>query len=267
MGGGTTLAAVSGGRVPVLAGRRARGARGDELRVLRRHARHRLGEHVPDHRCSWCFGAVAVIGDRAGHGRLPQRRSRRCWPRRPRVPAPDARARLAARTSSATRSSRSRRSPSRTSRSSASPRERMAQFKKTVIFYPLCMLGDLAALRVPGRDGQPRDRRPGDQGQAGGAPDAGRPRARRLTGRGARRAARRRRPGDDVLLLLLNQLRAGLAGGPAGRGHHGRGDGQRLADPGALHHVHGGRVRPLRGQGALRRGGAGADRTGVRRSA
>ena len=54
MGGGTTLRAVSSGLVPVLARRRGRVAGGDELRVLRRHARHRLGQRVPD-------GAVPAV--------------------------------------------------------------------------------------------------------------------------------------------------------------------------------------------------------------
>ena len=55
MGGGQTLEAIStiSGRAAVALGelrgrRRDRGAGGDELRLLRRDARHGLGEHVPD---------------------------------------------------------------------------------------------------------------------------------------------------------------------------------------------------------------------------
>ena len=54
MGGGTTLRVRQRRAGPVLARRRGRVARGDELRLLRRDARHRLGERVPD-------GAVPVV--------------------------------------------------------------------------------------------------------------------------------------------------------------------------------------------------------------
>ena len=49
VGGGTTLATVTEGLVPVLARRRHRLVRHHELRVPRRYARHGVGECVPDH--------------------------------------------------------------------------------------------------------------------------------------------------------------------------------------------------------------------------
>ena len=48
MGGGTTLNAISGGRGAFLVWRRDRRDGGDELRLLRRHARHGLGQHFSD---------------------------------------------------------------------------------------------------------------------------------------------------------------------------------------------------------------------------
>ena len=54
------------------------------------------------------------------------------------------------------------------------------------------------------------------------------------------------------------RLRAAVAGGAARRVRHGGGDGQRFADPRAVDDVHRRRVRLLRRQGPLRRGGPGA---------
>ncbi len=50
---------------------------------------------------------------------------------------------------------------------------KMGQFKKTVIFYPTLHPGDLAALRVSRRDGEPRDRCAGDSREAGSAARVG----------------------------------------------------------------------------------------------
>ena len=117
MGGGTTLQRGQQRAGALLARRRGRVAGGHGLRVLRRHARHRLGQHVPD-------GPVPVVrrhrgrGDRARHGRIRRTRWSRCSRRRPRRRCSPASASRRS-TFSATPSSRSRRSPSRTSASSA----------------------------------------------------------------------------------------------------------------------------------------------------
>ena len=77
MGGGTALARDHRRRRAVLARRRGRRAGRDELRVLRRHARHGLGQHVSDR-------AVPVVRrgradrDRPRHGRLLRRDGERC---------------------------------------------------------------------------------------------------------------------------------------------------------------------------------------------
>ena len=72
MGGGTALRAITGGFIPYLARRRGGRAGRDELRVLRRHARHRLGQRVSDR------PVPVVRRDRAGrdrprHGRVSRR--------------------------------------------------------------------------------------------------------------------------------------------------------------------------------------------------
>ena len=72
MGGGTALRAISGGCIPYLARRRDRRAGRHELRVLRRHARHGLGQRVPDR------PVPVVRRDRADrhrprHGRVSRR--------------------------------------------------------------------------------------------------------------------------------------------------------------------------------------------------
>jgi hypothetical protein len=70
MGGGTVLATVSGGLVPYWFGAGPGGSGSDELRVLRRHARHCLGQHVAD-------GAVPELRrDRRGRDRLEDGRLR-----------------------------------------------------------------------------------------------------------------------------------------------------------------------------------------------
>ena len=61
-------------------------------------------------------------------------------------------------------------------------------------------------------------------------------------------------------------LRAAVARGDSRRRHHGRRDGERLADSRALDDVHRGCVRVLRSQGALRRSGPGPDRPHIRRA-
>src|SRR6266496_2112202 len=139
---------------------------------------------------------------------------------------------------------------------------RMAQFRKTVVLYPLCImaiwlpcvfLGVMAnrVTDVPqiaekiGRE---------SPGRPGGEPDP----------REARGAAgedgRRRGPAAPPRSLC-----AALAGRDPGGGDHGRGHGHRLPDPRPLDHVHGGRVRPLRRQGALRGSRAGPSGTRLRR--
>ena len=81
MGGGTTLRGGERRARAVLAGRRGGGPGGDELRLLRRDARHGVGEHVPD-RALPRVRRGRGRGHRARHGRLPRRPRRRCWPRR-----------------------------------------------------------------------------------------------------------------------------------------------------------------------------------------
>ena len=81
MGGGTALRGISGGLVPYWLGGAHRRAGRHELRVLRRHARHGLGQRVPDR-------AVPVVRrdradrDRPRHGRLPGGDGSRCSTRR-----------------------------------------------------------------------------------------------------------------------------------------------------------------------------------------
>ena len=118
MGGGTTLRGGQRRAGAVLAGRRHRLAGRDELRVLRRHARHRLGQHASRRCCSWCSAR-----SRSWSSAPAWAASRRSMERLLDVAgdgaAADPRARLAVAISSATRSSRSRRLPFRTSASSA----------------------------------------------------------------------------------------------------------------------------------------------------
>ena len=124
--------------------------------------------------------------------------------------------------------------------------KKMDQFKKTVIFYPMCILAiwlpcvflGVAANRItdiPQITAKPEARQE----------DAGRPRARNSSPAAARRAARkdeRRRRAAAA----AGSLRAAMARRPVGRGHHGGRHGKRLADSGSLHHVRRGCVRLLR---------------------
>ena len=138
MGGGTTLAALSRRAGAVLGRRRAGRAGRHELRVLRRHARHRLGEHAADADVPGLRPARDG-GRRRRHGRL-----------RPRV-LRDARRSGA----SAPLLTRERVSPwyffSYTFiplSSIAFPHigifcltaKKLSHFKRTVVLYPICML-------------------------------------------------------------------------------------------------------------------------------
>ena len=80
--------------------------------------------------------------------------------------------------------------------------------------------------------------------------------------RRARDELRAAAAGDDVILVMLERYAPLWLAGLLGAGNHGGGHGERLADPGAVHDVHRGRVRVLRRAGAVRRGGPGADRHG-----
>ena len=135
MGGGTTLYTISDGVVPFWFGGADRGDGGDELRVLRRHARHGLGQYFSD-------GVVPLLWrdcadrDRRRDGRLSQRgagdTSPMVW-----------------------LLTRERISPYYFFSYTFIPlsaiafphilifcltARKMAQFKKTVIFYPICIL-------------------------------------------------------------------------------------------------------------------------------
>ena len=146
MGGGTTLATLSGGLVPVLGGRRRGRAGRHELRVLWRHARHGLGEHAAD------ADVPRLRPDRAGRHR--RRHGRLCADR----------ARPAGSPATAPLLTRERVSPwlffSYTFiplSSIAFPHigifcltaRKLSHFKRTVLLYPVCMVADLAAVRVP----------------------------------------------------------------------------------------------------------------------
>ena len=86
--------------------------------------------------------------------------------------------------------------------------------------------------------------RSGDHGQARSARDAGRRRGRRC--RRPRATSCASAPnGDDVILRLVEGYAPLWLAVAAGRGGDGRGHGQRLADPGAVHDVHRGCVRVL----------------------
>ena len=113
---------------------------------------------------------------------------------------------------------------------------RLGHFRKTVILYPLCMLAiwlpsvflGLAANAAPGSAG--------DRSQARGA---GRARVRRgdaCAGRsGPAPCPRQRRRRDSA---AGGRLRAGVAGGDPRGVRDGGGDGERFADPGAVHDVY-----------------------------
>ena len=103
---------------------------------------------------------------------------------------------------------------------------RMGQFKKTIIFYPLCILAIWLPCTFLGLTANAMTDVPAIESEAGGARGslaAGRedlspaPEAAGLPARGGRR----RRDHPDA-----RALRAAVAGRPARRRHHGGGDGQ-----------------------------------------
>ena len=198
MGGGTALRAISGGLVPVLARRRAGRAGRDELRVLRRHARHRLGQRLSDR-------PVPVVRrhrarrDRPRHGRVSGARCEALL-------ASPATAPLLTRerisplvSSSATRSSRCRRSPFRTSRIFCLTAQRLVAVQATVILYPLCMLAIWLPCVFLGVVANRATDVPRDRGEARGARRRS-PRRPPTCRPDERAALRRQAAGDDVIL-------------------------------------------------------------------
>ncbi len=144
---------------------------------------------------------------------------------------------------------------------------RLGHFRKTIVLYPICMLAIWLPSVFLGVVANQATRRARHRDQARGARGAGRPGdASPALSIDERDRLRAQAAGDDVVLRLVEGLRAALARGAARRRRHGRRDGQRLADSGAVDDVHGGRVHVLWRQAAIRRGGAGADRTRVRRA-
>ena len=141
--------------------------------------------------------------------------------------------------------------------------KRMEQFRRTVIFYPLCILAiwlpcvflGVAANAMPDvpRIASKLEAR-AELAAAPASMPAGPARRDAPAGRGRRRGA------DHA-----GAVRAAVAGGDPRCRDHGRRDGERLANPRAVDDVHRRRVRVLRGEGQVRRGRAGADRPGVRR--
>ena len=264
MGGGTTLRAVSGGAGAVLARRRHRVARRDGLRVLRRHARHGLGQRVSDRAVPARSARSPSSVDRRRHGRVPagdgvaarvagdgaaaDARARvaavflqlhvhpavvdRLSAHRHLLPDGAAPRALPARPSCSIRSA-CWRSGCRRSSSASSPTAR------TDVPAIEAKLEARATLAAAGPDADARATRSAPR----------------------RRRRRRRDP------AARRGLCAAVAGGAARRGGDGRGDGERLADPRAVDDVHRGRVRVLRRRDALRRRAAGADRPAVRRRA
>jgi hypothetical protein len=129
---------------------------------------------------------------------------------------------------------------------------RMAQFRRTVIFYPLCILAIwlpcvfLGVAANAMRD-VPRVASKLEARQAlAAAPHRCRPTAH------LRRQAERRRG------AIISALRAALARRHPGRGHHGAVMASD-SNPRALDDVHRGRVCVLRRHAAIRRTGAGGD--------
>ena len=76
---------------------------------------------------------------------------------------------------------------------------------------------DLAAVRVSRRDGQPRERRSADQAEDRSARRARHRGSRHDAGR-ARRACAQKTAGDDVIVAAARALRSAVAGGFVGRG-------------------------------------------------
>ena len=141
---------------------------------------------------------------------------------------------------------------------------RLEHFRKTVILYPLCMLAIWlpsvflglsanAAREVPAIEAKLEAR--AEIASAGPTLAAGRARP-------APRAGRRRRrdspPG--------RRLRAGVAGGHPRCVRHGGGDGERFADPRAVHDVYRRRVRVLWRESPVRPGRPGDHRPHLRRA-
>ena len=129
---------------------------------------------------------------------------------------------------------------------------RLVQFKRTVIFYPLCILaiwlpcvflGVAANSMIETPRIEPKLEARQTLASAPRVDAAGTP------GRAAPRGGGRRRGAGHARLV-----RAAVAGRDPGRRHHGGGDGERLADPGAVDDVHRGRVHVLRRHRAVRRG-------------
>ncbi len=260
MGGGTTLNAISGGRVPFWFGG-AIVAMVVMSYVFFGGMRGTAWVNTFQTILFLVFGAIAVASSARGWAASPAR-SRR-WRNSPRLrAAPDARKRI---------------SPYYFFSYTFIPlsaiafphiaifcltAKKMSQFKKTVILYPLCIMAiwlpcvflGVMANRVTD---VPRDSR--QAGSATRARHAGQDAAARAARRAAREVCGRRR--DSA---AARTLRPALARGPARRGHHGRRHGLGLADPRALDDVHGGCLRLLRRQGALRRIRAGADRAHLR---
>ncbi len=177
MGGGTTLRAVSSGLVPFWLGGAVVSLGRDGLRVLRRHARHGVGQRVPD-------GAVPVVRrDRRGGDRAP------AW-----ADSAQAMESMLASPATAPLLTRERVSPLYFLQLHVHPavvdrlsahrhllpdRAPARAFPQDDRALPDLHARDLAAVGVSRRRRQPRDRRAGDQRQARGAGDAGRRRARR----------------------------------------------------------------------------------------
>ncbi len=136
---------------------------------------------------------------------------------------------------------------------------KISQFRKTVIFYPICIMAiwlpcvflGVMANRVTDvpqiRAKQEARRVLATQGRT--MEPEQRDELREQVGR-------RRR--DHVAAATVC---ATLACRIARRGHHGGGDGQRFTNSRSIDYVHGGRLRLLRGQVALRGISAGADRS------
>ena len=244
MGGGHGAARHHRRARPLLARRRHRRAGRDELRVLRRHARHGVGQRLPD-------GAVPVVR---------RRRAGRHRPRHGRVSAPAMEALLASPTTA----------PLLT-RERVSPLFFLSYTLHPALDHRVSAHHDLlphrAAARCSSSGRSSSIRSASWRSGCRACSSASRPTRMRdvprieqkLEARRALAAAPRRRPadaeraalrraaaGDDVILVMLERLRAALAGRAARRRHHGGGHGERLADPRVVHDVHRGRVRVLR---------------------
>ena len=137
--------------------------------------------------------------------------------------------------------------------------EKMNHFKKTVIFYPLCIL----AIWLPCVFLGVMANRVTDIPQIKARQEARRVLATqgKTMAPEARDELREQAAGDDVIMLLLQRYAPLWLAGLLGRRHHGGGHGERFADPGALDDVHGGCVCLLWGQETIRRSCASTYRT------